>query len=138
MQRKIVWLLWALASLLGLAWGGYLLFFPVGMQGTATITATGERLESTQATYEPLLGLLVSVVLLVFYGLLGLALFARHYPIFGLMAGVHSVLSFLSGASIGLPLYPSSVLLLVAAVLTRGLPQDDPAPPLEQQRHTGV
>jgi hypothetical protein len=123
---------------LGLAWGGYLTFFPVGMQSTVRTTATGERLEWTQATYEPLLGLLVSVVLVVFYGLLGLALYARHYPIFGLLAGIHIVLSFLSGASVGLPLYPSSILLLLAVVLSIGLPQDDPAPALEQQRRDGV
>lgn len=128
MQRKIIWLLWSLASLLGLAWGGYLTFFPVGMQSTASTTAVGERLEWTQATYEPVLGLMVSVVLVVFYALLGFALYARHYPIFGLIAGIHIVLSMLSAASIGTPLLPSSALLFLATMLTIGLPQNDPAP----------
>jgi hypothetical protein len=138
MRRQIIWILWALAGVAGLAWGGYLTFFPVGMQSTVTLTATGERQESAQATYEPLLGLMVSVVLVVFYGLLGLALYARHFAVFGILAGVHYVLSFLSGASAGSPLYPSSILLLLAAVLTSGLLQDDPKPPIEQQRRNGV
>lgn len=137
MQRQVIWLLWALASLMGLAWDGYLTFFPVGMQGTVAITATGESVEFAQALYNPVLGLTVSVVLLAFYGLLGLALYARHVAAFGMLAGVHGVLAFLSGASVGLPLYPGSILLILAAGVTIGLPHNDPAPHVEQRHNDG-
>lgn len=138
MRHPIVWLLWALASLLGLAWGGYLCFFPAGMESTVTFTPTGERLEFVQPTYEPVLGVMVLVVLISFHALLGLALFARHYVVFGALVGLYIVLTICSSLSIGGLLRPSAVLLLVAAFLTIGLRKDDHVPHVEQHRHNGA
>lgn len=137
MQRKIVWLLWSLASLLGLGWGVRLAFFPSIMEGRQLATPTGDGPEITRATYEPMF-VYVLLVLTLFYALLGFALYARHYSIFGLITGIHIVLSMLSAASIGTPLLPSSAFLFLAAMLTVGLPQDAPAAPLAQQRRNGV
>ena len=121
MRRQSVMLLWALASLLGLPWGLYLTFFPIGMMGTTTVTATGEMIETTRATYEPLLGLTVMTVLLMIYGLLGLALSARHYAAFAMIAAVHIVLSLLATMSIDRPLQPSSALLCLAILASIAL-----------------
>lgn len=137
MQRQSIWLLWVAASLLGLGWGVRLAFYPTVMEGGQLATPTGDGFEITRATYEPMF-VFVLLVLILFYALLGFALYARHYPIFGLITGVHIVLSMLSAASVGTPLLPSSALLFLAAMMTVGLPEDNPAPPLEQQRRNGV
>lgn len=112
MRQKVVQSLWALASVIAVGW-------------CMIITWN-----------DPLIGLIAFALFGGMHAMLGLALYARHYPVFDALVGLYITFTICSSLSIGGLLRPSAVLLLLAALLTIKLPADKP--PLEQQRRDGV
>ena len=121
-RRRITWFLWALASAFALWHGVRLAFFRVATQGTIEATAPGEPpgREVIEPAFVPE-GIPILIVLIVMYAGLGGALYARRYGTFRLLAGLHIALS-LVAVSVGGLFLPSSALLLLAIVVSVGLP----------------
>jgi hypothetical protein len=135
-RRVLIWVLWALATLSALWGAGYLAFGP--STTTAIISGSSSSPQQTMTIERtPVFGgIFVFLGFVVVYAVLGHALYIRHYGAFRVVAGVYIVLALLA-ISVGFLFRPSALLLLIAALLTIGMPQDD-VPRVEQQRHNGV
>ena len=117
MRQWIGWIFWLLASGYGLWRGIRLAFLPVAMQATTLATPAGAAQAPEVLTPTFLVaGMPILIALLVLYGVLGYALYHQEHTAFRILAGLHMLLSVV-GVSIGWLFLPSSVLLLLAALM---------------------
>lgn len=117
MRRWIVWILWLLASGYGLWRGIRLALLPVAIQ--ATIPATPAGAAPAPELLTPTFfaaGIPILLALLALYSVLGYTLYHQEHTAFRILAGLHGVLSAV-GVSIGWLFLPSSILLLLAALM---------------------
>jgi len=117
MRRWIIWILWFLASGYGLWRGIRLAFLPVGMQATTLATPPGAAPAPELLTPTFFVaGIPILLALLALYSVLGYTLYHQEHTGFRILAGLHVLLSVV-GVSIGWLFLPSSVLLLLAALM---------------------
>ena len=123
MRRWIVWILWLLASGYGLWRGIRLAFLPVAIQATTPVTPAGAA--PAPEILTPVFfvaGIPILLALLALYSVLGYTLYRQEHTAFRILTGLHVVLSVV-GVSIGWLFLPSSVLLLLAALMLSGSTQ---------------
>ncbi|HEY0601679.1 MAG TPA: hypothetical protein VGD58_02150 [Herpetosiphonaceae bacterium] len=126
MQRKLMFLAYALATAYALWRAIRITFFPIAMSATQPAAGGSEIIQPAFAPER--IPILILVVLL--YAIMGYALYSRAITIFRILAIVHIVLSLLSLPSYGQLFLPSSVLLLLAVLLSIGANQTPKASPL--------
>ncbi len=129
MRKKLVIACYALAALYGLWRGIRIAFFPIAMM--STLPANGGA-ESIQPAFVPERIPILIVILLV-YGVIGYVLYRGATNAFRIMSIAHIVLSLLSLPSVGSLFLPSSLLLLIAVLLSIGAYHEPAGQPLTRR-----
>lgn len=124
MRRKITTLLFIVSAAYS-AWRGIrLAFFSVASASTASPGDTTSP--AIPAIFGQ--GVVVLLAVVLFYTVLGYTLSNNHYLIYRLLIGIHVLLTVLTLPSVGMLFLPSSIVLVVAALCTIGLPVSSQQP----------
>jgi hypothetical protein len=128
-RKKLVIVCYALAAAYGLWRGIRIAFFPIAMM--STLPANGGA-ESIQPTFIPE-RIPIFIVILLVYGAIGYALYMGAINAFRIMSIGHIALSLLSLPSVGSLFLPSSLLLLIAVLLSIGAYHEATEQPLTRR-----